>query len=309
MVKKKISFFVLGTTGSPIKQLAISKGLLKVLSLVLVVALLASGYVVFDYYTLKKMLPSTSQLKNKLDSQEDDIVNQRQQIQNFAHEINTLKTKLLDLNHFEKKIRIIANIEKSSGQGGLFGVGGSIPEDLDPNIELESTHDRLIRDMHEQVEQLNIASVNQKAGFESLLKYLDDQRNLLASTPAVSPVDGWVTSRFGYRTSPFTGKREFHKGLDIAAPKKTPIIAPADGVVAFVGLKGMLGKVLVLDHGHGLSTQYGHIEKSVKKTGEKVTRGEEIALIGNSGRTTGSHVHYEVLLNGLPVNPEKYIID
>jgi murein DD-endopeptidase MepM/ murein hydrolase activator NlpD len=286
-----------------------SKGLLKGLCLLLMFALIASGVVVYDYYTLKKILPSTSRLKSKIDNQEDEIVTQRQQIQNFAREINTLKTKLIDLNRFEKKIRIIANIDKSSGQEGLFGVGGSIPDDLNPNIELESKHNSLLRDMHEQVEQLNVASVNQKDGFESLLKYLDEQRNILASTPAIRPVDGWVTSRFGYRTSPFTGKREFHKGLDIAALKKSPIIATADGVVAFVGLKGMLGKVIVLDHGHGISTQYGHIDKALKKPGEKITRGEEIALVGNSGRTTGAHVHYEVMLNGLPVNPEKYIID
>ncbi|MEW6672932.1 MAG: M23 family metallopeptidase [Thermodesulfobacteriota bacterium] len=306
---KKISFFILSTTGSPVKQLTMSRGVLKLLSLLLMIALIASGYAAYDYFTLKRLLPSTSRLKHKIDIQEEEIVSQRQQIQNFAQEINTLKTKLIDLNRFERKIRIIANIEKSSEQGGLFGVGGSIPEDLNPIIEPESKQDRLMRDMHEQIDQLNVASVNQKDGFESLLKYLEDQRNLLASTPAVSPVDGWVTSRFGYRTSPFTGRREFHKGLDIATRKKSPIIATADGVVTFVGLKGMLGKVIMLDHSHGLSTQYGHIDKALKKPGEKVTRGEEIALVGNSGRTTGSHVHYEVLLNGLPVNPEKYIID
>jgi len=306
---KKISFFVLSTTGSPIKQLTISKVLLKSLSLLLMIALIASGYVVYDYYTLKKILPITSRLKSKIDNQEDEIINQRKQIQSFAQEINTLKTNLIDLNRFEKKIRIIANIEKFSGQDGLFGVGGSVPEDLNPNLELENKHNRLMRDMHEQIEQINVASINQKDGFESLLKYLEDQRNLLASTPAISPVDGWVTSRFGYRSSPFTGRREFHKGLDVATRKKSPIVATADGVVAFVGLKGMLGKVVVLDHGHGISTQYGHIDKSLKKPGERVTRGEEIALVGNSGRTTGSHVHYEVILNGLPVNPEKYIID
>ena len=306
---KKISLFVLSTTGSPIKQLTVSKVMLKSLSLLLMLAVAASGYVVYDYYTLKKILPITSRLKSKIDDQEDEIINQRKQIQSFAQEINVLKTKLIDLNRFEKKIRIIANIEKSSGQDGLFGVGGSVPEDLNPNIELENKHNRLVRDMHEQIEQINVASINQKDGFESLLKYLEDQRNLLASTPAISPVDGWVTSRFGYRSSPFTGRREFHKGLDIATRKKSPIIATADGVVAFVGLKGMLGKVVVLDHGHGISTQYGHIDKALKKPGERVTRGEEIALVGNSGRTTGSHVHYEVILNGLPVNPEKYIID
>lgn len=305
----KISFFVLSTTGSPTKQLTVSKWVLKALSLLLMAGVMVSGYILYDYYSLIKSVPSNVKLKSKIGNQEDEIINQRQQIQNFAHEINMLKTTLIDLNRFEKKIRMIANIEKSAGQEGLFGVGGSVPEDLNPNMELENTHNQLIRDMHEQIEQLNVASVNQKDGFDSLVKYLEGQRNLLASTPAISPVDGWVSSRFGYRTSPFTGKREFHKGLDIAAAKKTPIVAPADGVVAFVGTKGMLGRVIVLDHGHGLTTQYGHLEKAIKKTGEKVTRGEQIALVGNTGRTTGSHVHYEVLLNGLPVNPEKYIIN
>lgn len=272
-------------------------------------AALSTGYFAYDYYTLKTSLPNTRQLESMIVSQQDEISSQRKQIQNFGQEINVLKTKLVDLSHFEKKIRIIANIEKTSGQGGLFGVGGSIPEDLDTNIDLESKHNSLLREMHEQTDQLATAAVNQNDGFESLLKYLEDQRNLLASTPAISPVDGWVTSRFGYRKSPFTGRREFHKGLDIATRKKSPIHATADGVITYVGVKGLLGKIVVIDHGHGMSTRYGHINKALKKTGESVTRGEEVALVGNSGRTTGSHVHYEVLLNGMPVNPEKYIID
>jgi len=310
LMNKKISFFVLSTTGSPTKQLTISKGTLRAIGLLLSLVLLALGYSVYDYYSLKKKMPSTLLLRGTINRQTDEIASQRQQIQEFAQKINTLKAKLVDLNRFEKKIRIIANIEKASGQDGLFGVGGSIPDDLNPQIEIENSHNRLIRDMHEQIEQLSVAAVNQQSGFESLFNYLEDQRDILASTPAINPIEeGWITSRFGYRTSPFTGKREFHKGLDIAARKKSPIVAPADGVVAFIGLKGMLGKVIVLDHGHGVTTQYGHIDKALKKMGEKITRGQEIALVGNSGRTTGSHLHYEVLLNGLPVNPEKYIID
>lgn len=306
---KKISFFVLSNTGSPVKQLTMSKGMLTLVSLILMVGLLGSGYVLYDYYNLRKMLPSNSWLKGKLEIQKDEIHNQRRQIQSFANEINSLKAKLVDLNQFEKKIRIIANIEKSPGQEGFFGVGGSIPEDLNPEVEVESKHDSLMREMHEQIDLLETASASQKQDFESLLKYLENQRHLLAATPSISPVEGWISSRFGYRTSPFTGRREFHKGLDIAAPNKSPIVAPADGVISFVGSKGWLGKVVVLDHGHGLTTQYGHLDKSLKKIGDKVKRGEEIARVGSSGRTTGSHVHYSIFLNGLPVNPEKYIID
>ena len=133
--------------------------------------------------------------------------------------------------------------------------------------------------------------------------------DLLASTPAIRPTKGWKTSGFGYRVSPFTGLKEFHKGVDIATRKGTPIIASADGVVTFAGTKGMMGRVITIDHGHGMITRYGHLHKALKKRGDAVKRGEKIALVGSSGRSTGPHLHYEVLLNGLPVNPEKYILN
>ena len=163
--------------------------------------------------------------------------------------------------------------------------------------------------MHDQVQQLDRASKGQKNAFESLLESLENQRNLLACTPAIRPTNGWTTSRFGYRMSPFTGLREFHKGLDIANRKGTPVHTTADGVVAFIGNKGLLGKVIVVDHGHGMVTRYAHIDKALKKRGERVKRGDFIATIGNSGRTTGTHLHYEILVNGVPVNPEKYILN
>jgi murein DD-endopeptidase MepM/ murein hydrolase activator NlpD len=176
-------------------------------------------------------------------------------------------------------------------------------------MPLTQKHNSLLRGMHEQVEQLNLATINQEQSFGTLFKYLKDQQNLLASTPAVRPTSGWTTSRFGYRTSPFTDRREFHKGYDIANRLGTPITATADGVVSFTGPKGSLGKMVVIDHGHGMVTRFGHAHKILVKRGDAVKRGDTIALMGNSGRSTGPHVHYEVHLNGLPVNPEKYILD
>jgi murein DD-endopeptidase MepM/ murein hydrolase activator NlpD len=243
----------------------------------------------------------------------EEIHHQRKQIQEFAGEINALKAKLLALNSFEKKIRIIANIEIPNDSDGIFGVGGSIPEDLDAQLPLKEKHYSLMRNMHEQIEEIGRASAGQHKELESLLKSLEDQQNLLASTPAIRPLSGnvksWVTSRFGYRKSPFTGRRELHKGLDIASRKGTPILATADGVVTFAGKKGLLGKTIVVDHGHGMKTRYGHNHKLLKKRGDKVKRWEPIALMGSSGRSTGPHVHYEVHLNGIPVNPEKYILN
>jgi murein DD-endopeptidase MepM/ murein hydrolase activator NlpD len=312
-MRKKISFVILGSSGAPAKQISASKTSIRLFGLALVALIAGVGYMVYDYHNLRR---ATSQLQNRevyITSQLEEIHNQRRQIQEFANEINSLKGKLVALNSFERKIRIIANIEKTNDSENIFGVGGSIPEDLDAQIPIQEKHNSLMRDMHEQIEQLNRASGNQHEDFESLLKSLEDQQNLLASTPAIRPISrsdkSWVTSRFGYRKSPFTQRREFHKGYDISGRHGTPILATADGVVTFVGKKGLLGKIVVIDHGHGMITRYGHCDEFLKKRGDKVKRWEPIALMGNTGRSTGPHVHYEVHLNGIPVNPEKYILN
>ena len=312
-MRKKISFVILGSSGAPAKQICASKASIRLFGLALVLLFAGVGYIIYDYFSLKQ---TTSHLQDReayISSQLEEIHSQRMQIQDFANEINSLKEKLVALNNFEKKIRIIANIEKTNDSENIFGVGGSIPEDLDADIPLKEKHNSLMRDMHEQIEQLSRASVNQHDEFESLLKSLQDQQNLLASTPAIRPisrdVNSWVTSRFGYRTSPFTQRREFHKGYDISGRKGTPILATADGVVTFAGKKGLLGNAIVIDHGHGIITRYGHCDEFLKKRGDKVKRWEPIALMGNTGRSTGPHVHYEVHLNGIPVNPEKYILN
>jgi len=312
-MRKKISIVLLSNSGAPAKQICASKSSLRLVSVFLVACLIFLGYIIYDYFQLKK---TTLQLKDReihLTSELGEIENQRKQIQDFATEINSLKSKLMALNNFETKIRIIANIEKTDESNNLFGVGGSVPEDLDARLPLMEKHNSLMRDMHEQIDELNRASIYQQGEFESLLKSLEDQQNLLASTPAIRPISrgekSWVTSKFGYRQSPFTGQKEFHQGYDISTREGTPIMATADGVVIFVGRKGLLGNCIIIDHGHGMVTRYGHAEKFLKKRGEKVKRWEPIGLVGNTGRSTGPHVHYEVRLNGIPVNPEKYILN
>jgi murein DD-endopeptidase MepM/ murein hydrolase activator NlpD len=312
-MRKNISFVILGSSGAPAKQVCTSKTSIYLFVAVLMTLFAGVGYIVYDYYNLRG---TTSHLQNRevyLSSQLGEVQTQRKQIQEFANEINTLKAKLVAINSFEKKIRIIANIEKSNDSDNIFGVGGSIPEDLEARIPLNEKHNSLMRDMHEQIEQLSMASANQEVELETLLKSLEDQQNLLASTPAIHPVsrnvNAWVTSRFGYRTSPFTGRREFHKGYDIASRQGTPLLATADGVVTYSGKKGLYGNFIVIDHGHGMITRYGHCHKLLKKRGEKVKRWDTIALMGTTGRSTGPHVHYEVHLNGIPVNPVKYILN
>ncbi len=308
-MRKKISFVILSNTGAPAKQISASRASIRLIGIFIVVCFALFGYVVYDYYNLKYTTQRLHQRETTLTAQLSEVQSQRKQIQEFSNDINLLKDKLVALNQFEKKVRIIANIEKTAETDYIFGVGGSIPEDLNAQIPLKDKHNSLMREMHAQIDQLSTASSNQQAGFQSLLKDLQDQQNLLASTPAIRPVRGWTTSKFGYRKSPFTGRREFHKGYDISTKKGSPILATADGVVTFVGRKGLMGNTIIINHGHGMVTRYAHCDKFLKKRGEKVERWEQIATVGNTGRSTGPHVHYQVELNGVPVNPEKYMLD
>jgi len=311
MRKKELSFFILSNTGSPIKQITASGSIVRYGFFFLTVCVILLGYLTFDYITLKKASLNNRYLQSKVSVQQDEISNQHKQIQFFAGEITNFKSKLIDLYSFEKKIRAMANIKnkKNEIQEGFFGIGGSSPADLNTKIALTEKHNTLVREMHEQVDEINLAAKVQVEGFKSILSFFEEQRSLLASTPAIRPANGSTTSTFGYRMSPFTGLREFHKGFDISAYEGTPIVATASGTVSQTEYNGSLGNTIVINHGHGMVTRYAHASKILKKSGSFVKRGEIIALIGNTGRSTGPHVHYEVHLNGIPVNPDNYILN
>ncbi|MEA3545134.1 MAG: M23 family metallopeptidase, partial [Thermodesulfobacteriota bacterium] len=119
------------------------------------------------------------------------------------------------------------------------------------------------------------------------------------------PTKGWLTSYFGMRKSPFTGKRVMHEGLDIAANVGTPVVATADGVVTRVKYAPDYGKTVILDHGYGYQTIFAHNSKILVKAGQRIKRGDMVARVGNTGRSTGSHLHYELRLNGVPIDPRK----
>ncbi len=308
-MRKQYTLLIIDDQGSPVQEKRFSKRLVWMLTALVITCLAVMGVGTYKYFQLYQAVADKAGLQTALKQSKGDIEEQRKQIQSFAQAINELKSNLLALNGFENKIRIMANLEHKGDQSDLFSVGGSMPEDLDTDIPLNESHDRLVRQMHDQIRQVSHATAAQHKSIESLLDSLKDKRNLLASTPSLRPAVGWISSNFGYRVSPFTGRRELHKGMDIANREGTPIIAPADGLVTFADNKWLIGNMITIEHGFGMLTNYGHLHKILKKKGERVKRGEVIALMGNTGRSTGPHVHYEVRLNGVPVNPENFILD
>ena len=129
------------------------------------------------------------------------------------------------------------------------------------------------------------------------------------STPSIWPTRGRITSPFGYRSSPTTGRRTLHKGLDIANKIGTPVIAPARGTVTFAGWDKAYGKSIIISHGNNIVTRYAHLNDIKVKQGQTVQRSEVIGALGNTGRSTGPHLHYEVMIGGVPVNPMRYILN
>lgn len=305
----KLSLIILGASGSKLRQIHLSRkqyiGWACLLGVFITV--LTGAFV--DYIALQWRVVDKSALERRLTGRNEEVAHQRRQIQKFAQMINTLKERIVALEKFEDRVRVLANIDQPGDKNPLFGVGGSAPDDLNVSVELNQSHKKLIKKMHQQIKQLDDASQSQANTFGQLIKKLEEQKNMLAHTPAIRPSKGLVTSAFAYRQSPFTGKREFHKGLDIANQHGSPIVATADGVIAFAGEDGAFGTAIVIDHGYGLHTRYAHLDKNIKDKGDLVNRGEVIGYMGSTGRSTGPHVHYEVHLNGVPINPEKYILN
>jgi murein DD-endopeptidase MepM/ murein hydrolase activator NlpD len=163
--------------------------------------------------------------------------------------------------------------------------------------------------LREKTDKQSAQAIRQEQSLTELTSYFEEQRAVLANTPSIWPVRGWITSDFGQRADPYTGEKVMHMGLDISGPYGKDVIAPSDGTVVFAGAEGGYGNVLVVDHGYGIKTRYGHLAALRVKAGEKVKRGQLIAALGNTGRSTGPHLHYEVRVNGVSENPHKFILE
>lgn len=315
-------------------QLSIPKDRVKQAAIGAVVIALIGIVAVWDYWRLRADNAELAELRV-------EAFEQREQIALFTNRLEQVDGQLSRVSDLERKVRIIANLPGAAGIGGediveIEPSGGDdpalpvgVPIGLDPSQAGESyalhrgqgggeSFDDADRSFGNTAffESLDNKAVNLVSGadaraesLEVLLGQLDDKRQRLVSSPSIWPSKGWLTSRFGSRVSPFTGRRQMHNGIDIAAADGTPIHAPARGRVTFAGRKGPLGNALVLDHGFGVKTVYGHTKEILVNTGDTVERGDRIALIGSTGRSTGPHLHYVVEVKGKPRNPLDYIFD
>jgi murein DD-endopeptidase MepM/ murein hydrolase activator NlpD len=218
-----------------------------------------------------------------------------------AYEENAgrLQARVLQLQNVVTKLGIMAGVDQSLPDASIGGVGGlTRSETTPPSVDIAST----LQGLDQTVGSLSEKSTRLEA-------YFVEQRALLASTPSIWPLRGYLSAGFGNRPDPFTGVRDFHPGIDISVPRGSQIHAPADGVVVFCGMKNGYGNAMVIDHGYGIVTRYGHMDGFNVRPGQRVKRGDIIGFSGNTGRSTAPHLHYEVWVNDQMRNPIEYIID
>ncbi|MGZ3604847.1 MAG: peptidoglycan DD-metalloendopeptidase family protein, partial [Thermodesulfobacteriota bacterium] len=300
--KDYINILVFGQKTSKTRHVRIHKKTFKIGLYLAAFGLLSTIFFFCDYIQVRKKSFELSQLRQETESQ-------RSQIHFFSSKIDDMEKQLSKLKDFDKRIRIIANLEKGQETSPNMGMGGASPSDVREKLKAEKDDTGLAQQMRSDVDRLKSEATSQEESLSELEKLLQTKREMLASTPSIWPVQGWVTSSFGFRTNPFTGLNQMHEGLDISNRVGTPIIAPADGIVSDTGSDYGHGNVVVISHGFGITSRYNHLSKIYVKAGQKVKRGDKIAEIGLTGKTTGPHLHYEVRVNGIPVNPVRYILN
>ena len=254
-----------------------------------------------DYVRARHLLGELDYLRNETSEQRD-------QLAAYSEQVGEISEHLARVSQFDRKLRVITNLDPADALP-LPGIGGVEDELLSAADVAGLTRESRHRRMTASFGKLAEAASAEAESLMAVITHLENQQARLAATPSVTPTRGWVTSSFGYRSSPFTGHREIHRGIDIAGRMGTPVIAPADGVVRYARDRRALGNAISVSHGYGIETIYGHLSELRVKPGEKIRRGQVIATMGNTGRSTGPHLHYQVEVNGKPVNPQNYILD
>ena len=285
---------------SAVTKLSLSSTLIRGLLIVFILAVLLTLYMVYDYASIKRDKAELARLRI-------ETVEQSQQLQELALKIDEFADRIEEFNQFDKKLRIVANYQIARDKRMLLGIGGSGNAQIKIKDLLDQDQVKLVSGMRKSISQLNEDANLMEKSFSELLKFLREQKSLLAATPSIWPVKGWVTSGFGPRKSPFGSGGEFHGGFDIATRIGKEVICPADGYVLEVGYQAADGNRVKIDHGHGIMTSYSHLSKFAAKLGSRVKRGDVLGYVGTTGRSTGPHLHYAVYLNKIPVNPRRYL--
>jgi murein DD-endopeptidase MepM/ murein hydrolase activator NlpD len=291
--RRQFSLLIVRGDGVRVLRFNFARAAAIAVSLLLATAVTATAVLVSDWMQLRE-------LTREAVTFHEQIQQQRATIDAFNRRVAELRQEMSGWRDLHAKIWEPLGPEHASGSRGR-GIGGgtaqgdpAVPAHLSPVDELN---------------RLGEAVKEQTDGLKALERLMARAGRMLASLPTRWPVRGAVNSEFGNRRSPWTEEREFHSGMDIRAERGTPIHAPAAGTVVHAGPAQDYGTLIVLDHGQDIRSLYGHLSKVSVRSGQRVVRGTVIGHTGNSGRSSGPHLHYEILVKGQSVNPRAYLWD
>jgi murein DD-endopeptidase MepM/ murein hydrolase activator NlpD len=288
MDKKHSTIIFVPHARAKFRKLNVSHRILYSILTLLTSSLCLSTFFSFQYFT---SLSQAHELK-KLRRENRDLQQANEQ---FSKSVETLRTQLADVDEKTRKLAIIAGVT-TLDQGNRGGVGGA-------------RQTQVVNPYSDDVDKMTFRSRRIENDLSLLESKFLQQAQMLSSTPSIAPVRGIYTDGFGGRSDPFTGEPASHAAVDISSTTGQPVRAPADAVVVKAEWANGYGNVVYLSHGYGFSTRYGHLSGFAVRPGQKVKRGEVIGYVGSTGRSTGPHLHYEVRVNGSPVNPLAYILN
>lgn len=324
--KKFYTFIIAENSSKSLKEITVEAKYVHIFLSALCVLFLLFVAFLTDYSGLYVDQWKLSQLKKE----------NRQLSQKFANldsELKNLEQKIHQISDFSKRLQIITTVSsdqinhqmgfgKIHSNSAIAALSSSSFSNRRPSSTLSLKKENTgwskvnsffkSNELELRIEKLKGKSKLVKQDAWTLFTNLLEKQEILNNTPSILPVKGWVSSEFGYRNETIHSDHEpdFHRGVDIASTEGNPVVSTADGKIVYTGYDDSgFGNLVVVDHGYGLKTYYAHLAEIKTKTGKNVQRGEVIATVGSTGRSTGPHLHYEVRILGIPVNPDKYISD
>jgi len=298
MAKKFFSVIIVPHSKTNFRTLTFSKRSLKLLIGGAALALVVLSVILIDYFSM-------TIIRAKYRTLARENTEQKQKISNYEGYIEQLKAAITNFESYAEKLNIMMGFKSPDVIRGEPGVGGGDPGSegaADPASNSQTIPFNTIQNLAQKAD-----SVEKNLG--SLVDMMESQRARLAATPTIWPAQGWISSPFGYRIDPFTGKRTFHRGIDIATNFGNQVVATADGSVIEAAYDKFFGRTIIISHGEGVVTQYCHLDKYIVKVGQRIKRGDLVGYVGKTGKALGPHLHYEIRINNTSVNPYNYILE
>ena len=287
---KRRAFTFIIASGLPVRKFTVPRALLITATVAISVLLLTGTLSSLRYFAMWEKTQNYDDVLVQVDQL-------RSQNENFRTTAKRLTDRLASLEVSTNKLRIVAGDVE-----GLGGIGGPTNQP-DAILALDEPS------LYQHFLSLDRKSISLRGELKKLQDYYKERSILLATTPSLMPVNGYPSDRFGMRRDPFTNKSDFHPGVDISAPRGSRVIATADGMVDFAGRNLGYGKLVELNHHFGVITRYGHLAEINVKQGQQVRKGDIVGYVGQTGRATGPHVHYEIRLNGRALDPFRFLAD